>query len=554
VLGKVSDEFRVKSDPPPGPRGLKSFLGFRLLVVPAVLLTSLLAPPARAADPFYMRLLRQGTDAFNRHDYQTAARELRLACFGFLDEPPLLADGLTRLALAQASTGDEAGFRETFQRLTEVEERFQAYSRADIPKDVRAAFESLVVQAIPRATLSANPAFARLVPTPYQTVANLPPAQRRKELNRLIKSEPTEVRWRLMLADLELSDGNVREASKAADAALKLAPGNREALKLRGLALVADKKWAQAESDLKACGLASSDPKVAGALLTCLVELKRWQEASDFTAKLPSDVANDRVVQQMSTTAALEVRASQAGVAPTPTRAVAAGAKAAGMTAAGTTVAAGGAAAGPLRTPTPRPAERSAAPTVAAGSGQPSATGAASKAVVSTSVVAVAAVASTPTPAPRPTSRPAATGAIASATGQSASNPPKGPMSAAEKAELDRARDLANAGNLDAALAIARKIADAHPDLAEPQFVTAEIAYRTSRWKEAVAYFRRGGDPGDGRPLLLFYDAVALYESGDRAGAAVPLKRCLPNIRHTPFVEEYTKKILGNAAPVTQKP
>jgi predicted Zn-dependent protease len=127
-------------------------------------------------------------------------------------------------------------------------------------------------------------------------------------------------------------------------------------------------------------------------------------------------------------------------------------------------------------------------------------------------------------------------------------------MSAAEKAELDRARDLANAGNLDAALAIARKIADAHPDLAEPQFVTAEIAYRTSRWKEAAAYFRRGGDPGDGRPLLLFYDAVALYESGDRAGAAVPLKRCLPNIRHTPFVEEYTKKILGNAAPVTQKP
>jgi predicted Zn-dependent protease len=131
--------------------------------------------------------------------------------------------------------------------------------------------------------------------------------------------------------------------------------------------------------------------------------------------------------------------------------------------------------------------------------------------------------------------------------------PTPGLLSPAESSNLDRARELAKAGDLDGALALARGVADARPDCAEPQFVTAELAYRTSRWKEAVAYFRRGGDPGDGKPLLLFYQAVALYEAGDRAGAAAPLRRCLPNIKHTPFVEGYARAILGETAPATQK-
>jgi hypothetical protein len=168
-------------------------------------------------------------------------------------------------------------------------------------------------------------------------------------------------------------------------------------------------------------------------------------------------------------------------------------------------------------------------------------------------------LAQAPTPTPRPTQRPAAGIAATAGAGAPALQAQKpatipGVLSPAEGANLDRARELANAGDLDGAFALARKVADARSDCAEPQFVTAELAYRTSRWKEAVAYFRRGGDPGDGRPLLLFYQAVALYEAGDRAGAAVPLKRSLPKIKHTPFVEGYARAILGEAAPATQKP
>ena len=104
------------------------------------------------------------------------------------------------------------------------------------------------------------------------------------------------------------------------------------------------------------------------------------------------------------------------------------------------------------------------------------------------------------------------------------------------------------------ALARARRLADAQADLTEAQFVAAELAYRTLRWPEAVAYFRRGGDPGDARPLLLFYEAVSLYETGDADGAAAVLKRSLPIVRHTSYVESYVQKILGPGAANPHKP
>ena len=535
---------------------------------------------AQAADPFYMRLLRQGTDAFNRRDYQTAASQLRIACFGLLDEPQLLADGLTRLALAQAAAGDETGFRETFQRLSEVEERFQGYSRADIPKDVRAAFEVLVLQAIPPATLSENAAFGRLVPSRQDNVAKLPPPQRRKELNRLIKAEPAEVKWRLMLADLELGEGKPGDAVAAADGALKLAPANKEALKLRGLALAADKKWSQAVENLRACGCASSDPKVAGAMLTSLVELKRWQEANDFARQLPPDVAKDRTLQQLTVSAAVGLTAAMAAATPTSARAAPGAVKTGEKPPAGAAVAAGVVAAGPPPTAKPKLADKptppaAAAGAVAGGSPQLSATKPAPKPSAPVGALGVVAGGVSQAPGTKPTEKPTvgpspkaptpksaekpASGIAAAAgsgsPGASAQKSPirTGPLSAAERADLDRAQELAKAGNLDGAFALARKVADARPDLAEPQFLAAELAYRTTRWNEAVAYFRRAGDPGDGQPLLIFYSAVALFETGDRAGAATALRRCLPNIRHTPYVEDIARKVLGDAAPVTQK-
>lgn len=288
------------------------------------------APPLHAADPFHVDLLRDGVHASDRGDHATAARYIRLACFGMLDEPKLLGECLTRLALAQDKAGDTAGFRETFGRLVEVEERFQGFSQAALPAEVRTALIQRLTVQIPAPTLASSPAAFRGV------------------------------------------------AGRAA--------------------------------------------------------------APDAQATKP-------------------------------------------------------------RTDKPQPIERSTAPTA-------------------------------PPPAP-------------------VSNPPVTPraVTEAERTKLESARKLlgetGKVRELREAFQLAREVADAHPQIREIQQLAGEAAYRISRWSEAAEYLGRAGGPADEQPELLFYLAVALYESGAAQTAAGPLRRALPNLQRTPYVDGYAKKILG---------
>lgn len=299
----------------------------RLLVLASGLgLLAAVAHPAAAAHPHYERLLREGTFALERGDAAEAVADLRLACFGYLEEPQSLVDCLARLALAQAAVGDDSGFRDTFGRVVEVDERMGAYPEAEIPPETRRAFESEVAARIPTAMLAETPAFAHLLPPPVP----------------------------------------------------------------------------EAEAD---------------------------------------------------------------GEAPAAEEPVAA------------------------------PSE------------------------------------------PVAQTEPAAAAALG----------------AAEEAQLDRARELLalalERGDLEEPWRLAREVADANPAVREAQHLAAVIAYRASRWDDAVRYFRRGGDPDEGAPETLFYLAVSLYEAGEREAAAEVLQRSLPRIEHTPFVVSYREKILGSARP-----
>ena len=49
----------------------------------------------------------------------------------------------------------------------------------------------------------------------------------------------------------------------------------------------------------------------------------------------------------------------------------------------------------------------------------------------------------------------------------------------------------------------------------------------------------------DSEPELLFYLAVSLYESKDAPGAAAVLRRALPNLQRSPYVDAYARKILS---------
>src|SRR5262245_62114475 len=128
-----------------------------------LVLLTLAVLPAAAVDPFYLGLLRDGQLSYDRKDYAAATRDLRLACFGMLDEPRVLVDCLTRLALAQDRGEDLEGFRETFRRIVEVEERFSAYSQGGVAPELRAVLEPRLVARLPAATLEGVPAFRQLV-------------------------------------------------------------------------------------------------------------------------------------------------------------------------------------------------------------------------------------------------------------------------------------------------------------------------------------------------------------------------------------------------------
>ncbi len=242
-----------------------------------------------AAHPFYEDLLRRGTEEFNRRDFEKAVKKLRIACFGLLDEPQMLAEGLTRLALAQAGAGDKAGFGATFQRLADLEERFAAYSSGSLAAETRAAFEAMAVRLLPAQTLAASPVFSRLLPRPAELLGQWPPGKRRKELEKRISADPNDIRWRLALGELELAEGHLTAAWTQADAALTLAPGNLHARRLRGRVLAAQGKWAAAVQELAAVGVAN-DGEAAEALLLALVRLERWEEAERLLATLAAEL------------------------------------------------------------------------------------------------------------------------------------------------------------------------------------------------------------------------------------------------------------------------
>jgi hypothetical protein len=309
---------------------------------------------AAAVDPFYQTLLRDGQQAYERKDFGAAARTLRLACFGMLEEPPVLADCLARLALAQDAAGDLEGFRESFRRLAEVEERFHGYSQGEIAPELRATLETRLAARLPAATLAGLPAF--------------------------------------------------RSAAQA---------------------------------------------KKGG------------------------------------------------GAAPPPVAAM---------------------------PPKPAPAARAPEKEKAQVAVKPAGEGGERKGAAPHVV---------PPPAP-----PSAAAAAAAK-----------PLTEAERQKLEQARkllgDKRTSKELRQAFDLSSSVADAHPESKEAQLLAGEGAYRISRWSDAAAYFKRGGDPGDDEPERLFYLAVALYESGDTPAAAAALKRSLPNLKRTPYVDGYAHKILG---------
>jgi len=506
-----------------------------------------LATPARASvDPFYLSRLQEGITSAERSAWADAVKSFRVACFGMIDEEPQLADCLLRLAMAQAAAGDREGFSQTFARVVEGEELIGLYSKGNLPSDRRSAFEAKVVELIPRSALAASPAFQRLAADQRETqLAALPPKARRERLAKLEKDEPKSSRWPLLLARLEKEQRQPREALAAAGRALALDPKLVEARCLRGWARAESGKYAQAAEDLAGCR--TMDPAFAVAELRSSVELERWSDAEALLAALPPE---QRALADVSALASRVEKAvprrmpPNAATAPAPAPAAAAGRP-------------GGAPSGTVTTPAAAPATVQTRPTEAAtraGNAPkgPSATTSRSGEAVNRPGAVPSAASRTPPSVSTVAAAGRPSGAAqpgAPATTYSSGAPIGGALPPADESLLARAQSQLSrartAAEIEDAYAVASELGRRYPAHPRVQHTAAEIAYRASRWADSVRHFRQGGDPGEGQPLLLFYLAVALWESGDHPGAAAVMRRCDGKLRPTPFVQDYRSRILG---------
>jgi tetratricopeptide (TPR) repeat protein len=264
----------------------------------------LLSGASGAAEPFYELRFQEGVRAYAGERYGAAIRDLRIACFGFLEEPESLARCLTYLALAQAAAGDREAFSASFLRLLDVEQRFQAYSRAELAPDVRRAFEARLELWEPYEALRSVGAFAAVARRVLEArIAAMPEAERRRELERRLAAEPGDALWRLLTAELELAAGDFEAASAAAESVLERGPEESllpRALCVRGRARAALGACEAALRDLPACAAALGGIDVTETTLRCYAQLGDWKRGIVLLSELPEERRRSPAIRKLA--------------------------------------------------------------------------------------------------------------------------------------------------------------------------------------------------------------------------------------------------------------
>ncbi len=488
---ELSNTDRVKSSPAIRPlaAGEHSVAG---PVAAIVCLLSLLLPAVSSAvDPFYERLKEDGIQAYTRGDYESAAVDLRFACFGMLDEPRVLAQCLVFLALSQAEVGDTEALNHTFDRISEVEKGFEALSQLDLSTELRRSLEEHLKRSIPYDRLRRLPAFHDVARQQLEEqIRVMPSEQRRVELMLRMESEPEYSTWQVLLAELDFEDGDYPTALATTEAVLLREPGRQVALCLRGKLGARAGMCDQALVDLDQCSESESQSELDLARLRCQISLGDWDAAELLLSALSNSEIRAPTLRQL----AREIKRG-------------------------------------------RKADVEAAAEVEAG--DVATLDAAAEVLVKLSVNEAEALASDTQP-------PSSVEVEDSAATSSEAAVPESETVDPIETEIERITNLLQVGSrkdLESILTEAHRFADENPGRTEVQLLAAEIAYRLSRWAAAITYFDRAGVFETGRPEHQFYLAVSLYESGDHVTAQEMLRRCLPQLEQTDFVQAYSQRI-----------
>lgn len=133
--------------------------------------------PVCAATPneFYTSLLRRGVAAYEAQRYDDAARSLRLAAFGFVENVEQYQTAHVYLALTYERLGNEDRARDSARRVVAAQRIESRFMSVPLPQNVRAAFDALSARVLtaPEIQLLRAAAPPRTTPT---TTATRPPA------------------------------------------------------------------------------------------------------------------------------------------------------------------------------------------------------------------------------------------------------------------------------------------------------------------------------------------------------------------------------------------
>ena len=490
-----------------------------------ILIACLSAAPLFAAEDFYEQQLRAGKADAQANRLPQAADELRIAAFGFLQQPQLLQEALIRLSVIQSALGQSSEAAKTIDRFMEIEQRFPQYATMQIETPVKAKFEELLVHQIPRATIQATPSLARLSNYELQRIAALPAAQRVAAYEAGAQKEPKNPEWYIALTKEAAARDQQVDVIRWGARALELDPANRD-LKI----LLVHARASRRECKEALAIISDLDPTKTPDLYAdqavCYVQMSRWKDAEASLASVPSTVRNRPDVKTATQAVAKEnarIQAENLRMAQDKKRQEDARIAAERKRQDDARIAAERKRQDDLRIAAEKKRQEDARI-------------ADQQRLDRERAAKTASTTTTPQPSTQSTRGTAAVPQTSSAT-------PKSSLKAADV--IEASRKLIKEAKYSDAVKTLRPAVQVETENRSLRLALLEAAVLARDWRTAATQVPVVTPLTPGEELYMFYASVALYETGRHDEAKLFMEKARPRMVPSPMVDYYVKTILG---------
>jgi|GEM_PF-886327 len=219
-------------------------------------------------EPFYLRLLRSGENAYAAGNFREASQDFKVAVFGLYPDRQLLAKAQACLGLSLVKTGDPDAGRESIEKALSAiggPDRYEALGlQAGAASDLVNLIKKWKLSPAPPAIKTAEtpvPQPARQADAPPATIAAPAPkpeadgaatasSDRIVELKKGLALDPRNAAAYAELAELELRAGNAAAAKTALKSMIRENPAEVEGYLSLGRICYQEKSYKEADAHL----------------------------------------------------------------------------------------------------------------------------------------------------------------------------------------------------------------------------------------------------------------------------------------------------------------